>query len=208
MLFEFFYVYYNLKTMNKISNNCSVEDSLKTPLLYNEAPIGGNYLGNNILELRTKGFTILRNVFERDSVDAYREAVEEELLENDEGRDYLPEEADLALAPILAPRLREILPHAVSKPPIIVHATLDSYIQSISKARKHKPAKTHDPHKGWHKDGRHYIEGPVEPYFNMVSVTTYLRDLDEDEDGPTQVVVGSHLCNDNPFHGDGRVQAI
>tara|TARA_Y100000815_G_C13219281_1_gene453682 strand:+ start:191 stop:955 length:765 start_codon:yes stop_codon:yes gene_type:complete len=177
---------------------------MKTPLKYNEEPLMDNHFGNNILELRTKGFTILRDLFEPDSVDAYREEMEKDLIEDENGTLSLSPDSDHSISPILAPRLRQVLPLAVSKPPYICHATYHSEAWSIRRGSPDAPEP--DSHFGWHKDGRHYIEGPVEPYFELVSLTFYFRDIEDDADGPTQAVVGSHLTNDNPFHGDGRVE--
>jgi len=192
--------------MNTPVHNSSTNSLLNTPLKYNEAPWVKNTYGNNILEFRTKGFTIIKDVFEPDSVDAYREEMEKDLVKNERGYLTLPLNSDHSIAPILAPRIRKILPLAVSKPPYVCHATYLSEVFTIGKENPGGPEK--DAHKGWHKDGRHYIEGPVEPYFELVSILFYFRDMKEDADGPTQIVVGSHLTNDNPFHGEGRIESF
>tara|TARA_B100000809_G_scaffold265435_1_gene324261 strand:+ start:1525 stop:2169 length:645 start_codon:yes stop_codon:yes gene_type:complete len=136
----------------------------------------------------------------------YREEMQKDVITNEQGYLTLPTESDHSIAPILAPRLRQFLPHATSRPPLLCHASYLNEFWSIEKNRPDTPEI--DPHAGWHKDGRHFIEGPVEPYFELVSTTFYFRDIDDDADGPTQIVIGSHLTNNNPYYGDGRVESF
>ncbi|MCJ8329035.1 MAG: phytanoyl-CoA dioxygenase family protein [Lentisphaeria bacterium] len=178
---------------------------LKTALKFTE-PIDNVNFGNNILELRTKGFTTVKDVFEPDSVDAYVQEMEKDLVDDGHGSLQLPVDSDHAIAPILAPRIRQVMALAVSKPPYICHPT---YLNEYLSVFKETPdAAELDPHDGWHKDGRHYIEGPVEPYFELATITFFFRDMKEEADGATQVVVGSHVTNANPYHGDGRVVSV
>ena len=84
------------------------------PLRFNDALYPWNQLGNILAEYRAKGFVILRDVFERDSVDAFLESVLSAAVKNEHRRWELPEDRREIVWPLYAPRIRQVLPPALS----------------------------------------------------------------------------------------------
>src|SRR5688572_408425 len=121
-----------------------------TPALrFNESPYHANHVGSIALEFREKGYAVLYDVFDRNSVDEYRAQVEESIQTRENGGLFLPPDSPLAVAPTYAPRLRQILPPVLSPALMRPYPSLFEVAWLISAGEKPQGA-FH-----WHKDRGH-----------------------------------------------------
>jgi hypothetical protein len=96
-------------------------------------------------EFQEKGYTILRNVFERESVKEFNAQLQEIMYFN--GLNYtLPDDSPHYIHGAMAPRGRQFLPallsHSIAQPMPAIHTTI--IIIETEETRGYAP--------GWHKD--------------------------------------------------------
>jgi hypothetical protein len=150
-----------------------------------------NDLGNMLLMFREKGYAIVSNVFERESVDAYVAQLKAIIRKGPEW--YIPYEMPLdnplAIEPARAPRLRTALQTAFAwereKPAICLAGP--SWLIKPSNVDKRL---VHD----WHKDGDHWGIGAINGgyhYPSWIHAAAYFTDMTL-EHGPTFVIPRSH----------------
>ena len=169
-----------------------MEPSLK----FVEEPYPLRHLGNLLAQFRAKGFVVLPNVFERESVDGFRQEVEAAVVKNQGGRLELPEDRPELVYPLRAPRIRAPLCGALSPSQIATKASVFETAWLISQSGK----MTDD----WHKDRQHDVGMPGNEYHYPLGVHLgiYYRDMEDIEDGPTAVVPRSHQDQSlNPYNG-------
>lgn len=157
-----------------------------TPLQFEESPYHISDVNNMLLRFRELGYVVLRNVFRRDSVDAFREAVEAAVIQEN-GRHLLPADSPLSIAPVFAPRIRQMLPGALSHADMKPHPSIFEAAWLISPSG---PPISAD--KGWHKDRDHEgMPGQEYHYPNDIHLGIYFTDMTP-EHGPTQAIARSH----------------
>ena len=157
-----------------------------TPLRFTEALYHPNDLGNLLAQFRETGYVVLRNVFVRESVDAYRAAVEAAIVQTGDGRSALPDDSPLLIAPTYAPRIRQVLPGALSPATYAPHPSLFEVAWLIRPANQETGGST------WHKDRNHDLVRRLEYHYPpMVHIGMYFTDMTP-EHGPTEVILGSH----------------
>ena len=138
-----------------------------------------------ISEFQQKGYTILPNVFERESVKVFKVQLEELMYFN--GISYtIPDDSPHYIHGALAPRCRQILPvalsHSIAKPMPVIHTTI--IVIETDNTRGYAPK--------WHKDRQpDGMPGKEYHYPSDVFLAFYFEDIDE-EHGPTQIISGSH----------------
>ena len=172
-----------------------MEPSLK----FVEEPYPLRHLGNLLAQFRAKGFVVLPNVFERDSVDGFRQEVEAAVVKNPGGRLELPEDRPELVYPLRAPRIRAPLCGALSPSQIATKASVFETAWLISQSGK----MTDD----WHKDRQHDVGMPGNEYHYPLGVHLgiYYRDMENIEDGPLAVVPRSHQDQSlNPYNGSAQ----
>ena len=172
-----------------------MEPSLK----FVEEPYPLRHLGNLLAQFRAKGFVVLPNVFERDSVDGFRQEVEATVVKNPGGRLELPEDRPELVYPLRAPRIRAPLCGALSPSQIATKASVFETAWLISQSGE----MTDD----WHKDRQHDVGMPGNEYHYPLGVHLgiYYRDMEDIEDGPTAVVPRSHQDQSlNPYNGSAQ----
>jgi hypothetical protein len=173
-------------------------------LRFNPHPYHPNDLLNQISHFQEQGFVVLRDVIERESVNAYREQVEAAVHETPEGRLILPTDSPLLLAPTYAPRLRQVLPYALSHAAMKPNPALFEAAWLIN-----RPGPPVTAEKGWHKDRDHEgMPGREYHYPKDVHVGLYLADMTP-EHGPTECIPRSHrdpLLS--PFSGASRAHFL
>ena len=172
-----------------------MEPSLK----FVEEPYPLRHLGNLLAQFRAKGFVVLPNVFERESVDGFRQEVEAAVVKNQGGRLELPEDRPELVYPLRAPRIRAPLCGALSPSQIATKASVFETAWLISQSGK----MTDD----WHKDRQHDVGMPGNEYHYplCVHLGIYYRDMEDIEDGPTAVVPRSHQDQSlNPYNGSAQ----
>ena len=172
-----------------------MEPSLK----FVEEPYPLGHLGNLLAQFRAKGFVVLPNVFERESVDCIRQEVEAAVVKNQGGRLELPEDRPELVYPLRAPRIRAPLCGALSPSQIATKASVFETAWLISQSGK----MTDD----WHKDRQHDVGMPGNEYHYPLGVHLgiYYRDMEDIEDGPTAVVPRSHQDQSvNPYNGSAQ----
>ena len=172
-----------------------MEPSLK----FVEEPYPLRHLGNLLAQFRAKGFVVLPNVFERESVDGFRQEVEAAVVKNQGGRLELPEDRPELVYPLRAPRIRAPLCGALSPSQIATKASVFETAWLISQSGK----MTDD----WHKDRQHDVGMPGNEYHYPLGVHLgiYYRDMEDIEDGPTAVVPRSHQDQSlNPYNGSAQ----
>jgi hypothetical protein len=164
-------------------------------------PYPENDVTRMIAEFQEKGYTILRNVFERESVKEFKQQLEEIKFFN--GASYtLPDDSPHYIHGALAPRGRQFLPallsHSVAKPMPAIHTTI--IVIETDETRGYAP--------DWHKDrqpdgmpGNEYV------YPEDVFLAFYFEDVDE-EHGPTQIIPGSHINKNLLPNTDAPVESI
>ena len=170
---------------------------IEPSLRFNESPYHINDARNLHLQFQEQGYVILRGVFQRDSVDAYREQVEAAVVTNEHGRLLLPGDSPLCIAPTFAPRIRQMLPGALSASSMKPHPSLFEVAWLISPSG---PPISAD--KGWHKDRDHEgMPGREYHYPKDVHLGMYFEDMTP-EHGPTQAIARSHRDPTlSPFSG-------
>ena len=154
-------------------------------------------------ELKVRGFCVLPDVYERDSVTAFEAVIRSKagpgalfdvhaqpITSDNEKRWWLPNDAPELVEPIRAPRIRSFLKRALipAKEP-------------RSKIQVFEAAWLVDPGDGpghWHQDYPHSGEPgqKLEHYLypENIYVACYFRDMAV-ADGPTQVIPGSHVVS-------------
>ena len=172
-----------------------MEPSLK----FVEEPYPLRHLGNLLAQFRAKGFVVLPNVFERESVDGFRQEVEAAVVKNQGGRLELPEDRPELVYPLRAPRIRAPLCGALSPSQIATKASVFETAWLISQSGE----MTDD----WHKDRQHDVGMPGNEYHYPLGVHLgiYYRDMEDIEDGPTAVFPRSHQDQSlNPYNGSAQ----
>lgn len=167
---------------------------MTTPALgFREDPYDPNRLNNLLLQFRARGYVVLPDLFERESVDPFLEEVLAMVKQDDKGRWQMPDDQPAIYWPIRAPRLRAVLPAALHSAKMTPKVSVFETAWLIAESGKVGV--------NWHKDRQH--EGPLGSeyhYPDCVHLGMYFRDT-EPEDGPTRVIPGSHLDqNLNPYN--------
>ncbi len=170
-------------------------------LKYVQTPIHANDEGNILLQFRERGYATVGGVFERDSVDAYVEQLRSAVRET--GNYYhplhIPDDNPLTVAPLYAPRLRQIMPGCfwAETQRIRAHCFSAGWLVKPSKP---DPRLVHD----WHKDFDHRVVACADGSYQyplVVHVGMYFTDMTLDH-GPTYVIPGSHRDpNLSPYRG-------
>ncbi|MBW3624646.1 MAG: hypothetical protein KY468_14670, partial [Armatimonadetes bacterium] len=138
-----------------------------------EDPYHINDVENMLLRFREQGYVVLRNVFERESVDAFREQVEAAVKRTESGRPVLPADSPLNIAPTRASRIRQLLPGALSPATMKPHPSLFEIAWLIS-----EPGPPISADKGWHKDRDHEgMPGREYHYPRDVHLGMYFTDM-------------------------------
>lgn len=168
------------------------ESSTETAALrFVQEPYHENDLGNLLLHFREQGYAILRSVFERDSVDAYREQICARVEPTDTPWNPLQLRMDdaLVLEPARAPRLQAVLraafmPWATQPRPVLRHPAW------LIKPTHPKPEVVVND---WHKDADHLGTTTRQGYVcpQEISTAIYLEDMTL-EHGPTYAIPRSH----------------
>jgi hypothetical protein len=159
---------------------------MESSLRFNADPYHVNMVETYLLDFREQGFVTLPGMFTPESVDAFRAEVEALLVKTPEGRWTLPRDSHLLLAPTYAPRLRQILPGALSGHRMQPHPSLFESAWLISTADEPKGA-WH-----WHKDRGHAEAQHTEYHYpDEVHVGMYFEDMTY-ESGPTRCIPRSH----------------
>ncbi|HYE05827.1 MAG TPA: phytanoyl-CoA dioxygenase family protein [Planctomycetota bacterium] len=163
-----------------------------TPALrFVQEPVHPNDEGNILLLLREQGFANLQNVFEPDSVDAYRAQLEAAIRPKDAWYCpfVLPDDSPLAIEPSRAPRLRQLLRRVFS--PITPGANVALYHPAwLVRPHDPDPAIVHD----WHKDGDHLVLACRDGHYDYppnITAVMYFTDMTPAH-GPTYVIPRSH----------------
>ncbi len=154
-------------------------------LRFREEPYDLNRLNNLLLQFRVKGYVVLPDLFERDSVDPFLAEVQAAIKQNEQGRWFMPDDQPAIYWPIRAPRLRTLLPAALFPAKMTPNVSVFETAWLISESGKEGL--------NWHKDRQH--EGTVGgnyQYPDSVHLGMYFRDMTP-EDGPTRVIPGSHV---------------
>ncbi len=168
-----------------------------------EEPYSDEVRKGLLQDLKTKGYCVLPDVWERDSVTQYerrirtlagpgaRYGVHANAIPEERQAEswWLPNDCPEFIEPIRAPRIRSMLPAALIPSP-----------QPRSKIQCFEQAWVVDPKQDaqhWHKDYSHSGSSPSEKlehylYPENIYIACYYRDMTE-ADGPTQVIPGSHL---------------
>ena len=162
-------------------------------LRFNEQPYNFNEGGNILAQFRGRGWAVLRNVFDRDSVDAFREQLlsrcEPPSLSTAEvgARYVLPDDAPETVAPLYAPRLRQILPQTLSAPRSIGQPRASLVEASWIIEHEGSPESAPEsPRRAWHKDQQHEGIGSGGYEYPLdVHLAIYLQDVESLECGPT-----------------------
>ena len=162
-------------------------------LRFNEQPYNFNEGGNILAQFRGRGWAVLRNVFDRDSVDAFRELLlsrcEPPSLSTAEvgARYVLPDDAPETVAPLYAPRLRQILPQTLSAPRSIGQPRASLVEASWIIEHEGSPESAPEsPRRAWHKDQQHEGIGSGGYEYPLdVHLAIYLQDVESLECGPT-----------------------
>lgn len=150
-------------------------------------PYDQNTVGNLLIRYQAQGFVVAPSVFERDSVDAYREQIEAALVPDANGRLMMPPDSPLSIAPTRAVRLRQLVTGALHHGHMPPHPSLFEVSWLIA-----PPAPPLDPHVGWHKDRDHEgMPGDDYHYPRDVHFGMYFADMTP-EQGPTQILPRSH----------------
>ena len=162
-------------------------------LRFNEQPYNFNEGGNILAQFRGRGWAVLRNVFDRDSVDAFRELLlsrcEPPSLSTAKlgARYVLPDDAPETVAPLYAPRLRQILPQTLSAPRTIGQPRASLVEASWIIEHEGSPESAPEsPRRAWHKDQQHEGIGSGGYEYPLdVHLAIYLQDVESLECGPT-----------------------
>ena len=140
-----------------------------------EEPYRPNQLVNLLAQFRAKGFVVLPNMFEQNSVDAFREEVEAAVEKNEEGRFELPDDRQELVWPLKAPRLRAPLSGALSPSQMVPSVSIFETSWLIRESS--------DIRGNWHKDRQQEgMPGKEYHYPLCVHLGIYYRDM-EPENG-------------------------
>ena len=160
-------------------------------LRFNEQPYNFNEGGNILAQFRGRGWAVLRDVFDRDSVDAFREVLlsrcEPPPADEVGARYVLPDDAPETVAPLYAPRLRQILPQTLSAPRTIGQPRASLVEASWIIEHEGSPESAPEsPRRAWHKDQQHEGIGSGGYEYPLdVHLAIYLQDVESLECGPT-----------------------
>jgi hypothetical protein len=167
-----------------------------------EEPYSIEEVREMVSEFQEKGYTILSNVFERESVKEFKAQLEEIMYFN--GNAYtIPDDSPYYIHSALAPRCRQILPlslsHSIAKPMPVIHTTI-IVIETDEMRGQYAP--------GWHKDRQpDGMPGNDYHYPQDVFLAFYFEDIDENH-GPTQIIPGSHRDVNLKPNTDAPVESI
>jgi len=152
-------------------------------------PPHDNELENTMLRFREFGFAVIRDVFERDSVDAFDAELRAALVSKPGGGVTLPDDSSLRVWPARAPRIRAFLDRAFSSDAMHPRASMFEAAWLIQPSAPEQVG----PHDNWHKDRGHRGDPlPGYHYPKDVHVGMYFSDMTLDH-GPTQIIAGSHM---------------
>jgi ectoine hydroxylase-related dioxygenase (phytanoyl-CoA dioxygenase family) len=176
-------------------------NDIRPALKFSNHSVHPNDEGNVLLQFRERGYAVLENVFQRDSVDAFREQILSASRKNDAFMTpyILPEDNPLFVFPAKAPRLRHVLSGAFAWGRVRPMVCL-GHPSWLIKPSNPDARQVHD----WHKDGDHESLGTLSggyQYPNWVHVNMYFEDMTP-EQGPTYVIPRSHRDGKlSPFAG-------
>ncbi|MFB6136617.1 MAG: phytanoyl-CoA dioxygenase family protein [Halobacteriaceae archaeon] len=163
-----------------------------------------NLFQQKLAHFRDKGYVVLNDVFERESVDGFRAEVEAALDEAEGESPRLPPDSPLSIAPVEAPRIRQILPEALYYAERRYQPALEGATWIVSEGGESEAeretsegdlydVRTPGTPRNWHKDESYKGLRSYSEYHHPLSVhvRTYLEDMTP-ERGPTEVVPRSH----------------
>lgn len=165
-------------------------------------------------EFRARGFCVLRDVFVRGSVAGFRASLHQQLLlaqhQHTPPGSGLSPEARERIDPVLAPRLRQVLPLLLTAKQVAMHGGRHANVQLFEAGWDACGPAAETPAGAWHKDrsgctGGHY-ERP-----EAVHLAMYYRDMVAgDSCGSTEIVEASHLCDttEPPSHPTTTAQVV
>ena len=158
---------------------------IEPALRYVEQAYDDNSIGTFLNHFREKGYFVLPSVFIPESVDSYREQLHVAIKESPGGMS-VPTDSPLCIAPTRAPRLRCMLPGALSHARMYPRPSLFEVSWLVSKSED-------KPNPGfWHKDREHEGMPGVEYHYPRdVHIGMYFEDMTL-EHGPTQIISRSH----------------
>lgn len=155
-------------------------------LRFVDSPYHANTQENLLAEFRETGFVVLPDVFERDSVDAFRAEVVG-LIDRRDKRMALADDAPHRVWPVRAPRIRNVIRGALSPDEMFPVPSLFEDAWLISPAVE-PGVKTG----GWHKDRSHRgMPGNEYHYPLNVHLAVYFDDMSPAH-GPTAAIPRSH----------------
>jgi ectoine hydroxylase-related dioxygenase (phytanoyl-CoA dioxygenase family) len=159
---------------------------------------------DNILEaiaatFRERGWAVVPDVFERDSVDEFEKEIRDAIIRpTDGGWPKMPNDSSITIWPTRAPRLRAIVDRCLSGDLMRPRSSMfeNSWLCNPSQPEQVKPDQ------GWHKDrGHRGTAFPGYQYPKDVHVSAYYTDMTL-EKGPTQLISRSHIDQSlSPFSG-------
>ena len=169
---------------------------IESKLRFVAEPYDAGYTENYVLSFREHGYTVLPDVFERDSVDDYLAQINAALVPGRDNRLELPP-SPLRIAPTRSPRIRETVRAAFSPMATRPHISIFEVAWLIA------PADAPGSIAGsWHKDRDHHCLSCAQGYFpGDIHVGMFFSDMTP-QHGPTQVIARSHRdINRSPFAG-------
>ena len=177
---------------------------MELSLKFVETPYPSNHLGNLLARFRTKGYVVLPNVFERESVDNFRQEVEAAIVKNQDGRFELPDDRPELVYPLKAPRIRAPLSGALSPSQMLPKISVFETAWLISQSGKNLRETTQIG--SWHKDRQHEgMPGREYHYPLAVHLGIYYRDIESIEDGPAAIIPRSHQDQKlNPYNDSAQ----
>ena len=175
---------------------------IEPALKFIESAYDDNSIGTFLNHFREKGYCVMPSVFQRESVDAYREQLIETAVKDSSGRYSMPTDSPLCIEPTKAPRLRCMLPGALSHARMFPRPSLFEVSWLIS------PAESEPRPLFWHKDREHEgMPGNEYHYPRDVHIGMYFEDMTL-EHGPTQVISRSHRDQSRSPHSGHEVDSF
>ncbi|NQZ67263.1 MAG: phytanoyl-CoA dioxygenase family protein [Lentisphaeria bacterium] len=174
-------------------------------LKFDESPLYDNTLGNMALQFRERGFATVPNVFDRDSVDDYREMILSRIVNKNNHLSIPmnnPDILDIARAPNLIRALKTVFNYDGNP----AAATLFHPSWLVANADPDENEKR----SGWHKDGDHDCYHSLFGYSfpRRVHIWATLEDVTIDH-GPTYVIPGSHRdINKSPYNDEFQEEPL
>ena len=161
---------------------------MKSCLTFNENPLNADELDELLIQFRDQGFVIVKNVFDRETVDQFRSDVLDALVTSEKGTPMPPDDSPLTIWPATAPRIRQLLSPALS------HSKSSGRLPILYSTSWHISDETeaHYNNEQWHRDiDPDGTPGKEYHYPREVHVGMYFTDMTE-QNGATEVVPGSH----------------